>query len=222
EYDTEHPPLARALIALGPYVAGARSFGTPPPDGTQEGIDILYSNGHYDLYLTLARLGTLPFLALLLVTTWLWARRLTRSSGEARPVAECRHETPTCRPGRGDARGRRAGCPGLRPAFRHRHRRHSPLRLGAILSVPRAGARPPSGRGAGPRVAAPGDEGLHRGCRSAQGPQRYRTSVIPVRSRAHQRLVVFLSRRARGEDTDPAVGDRTGRHGVARACRVAG
>ena len=83
EYDTEHPPLARALIALGPYVAGARSFGTPPPDGTQEGIDILYSNGHYDLYLTLARLGTLPFLALLLVTTWLWARRLTRSSGEA-------------------------------------------------------------------------------------------------------------------------------------------
>src|SRR6267378_7491945 len=42
EYDTEHPPIARALIALGPYLAGARSFGTPPPNGTQEGIDILY------------------------------------------------------------------------------------------------------------------------------------------------------------------------------------
>jgi hypothetical protein len=83
EYDTEHPPIVRALIALGPYLAGARSFGTPPPDGTQEGIDILYTGGHYALYLTLARMGTLPFLALLLFATWLWARRLTASAGEA-------------------------------------------------------------------------------------------------------------------------------------------
>jgi Dolichyl-phosphate-mannose-protein mannosyltransferase len=83
EYDTEHPPIVRALMALGPYLAGARSFGTPPPDGVQEGIDILYSGGHYNLYLTLARLGTLPFLALLLFAVWLWARRLTRSEGEA-------------------------------------------------------------------------------------------------------------------------------------------
>src|SRR5579872_5986582 len=70
-------------MALGPYLCGARSFGTPPPDGVQEGIDILYTGGHYDLYLTLARLGTLPFLALLLFSTWLWARRLTASEGEA-------------------------------------------------------------------------------------------------------------------------------------------
>jgi 4-amino-4-deoxy-L-arabinose transferase-like glycosyltransferase len=83
EYDTEHPPLVRALMALGPYLAGARSFGTPPPDGVQEGIDILYSGGHYSLYLTLARLGTLPFLAVLLFAAWLWARRLTDSEGEA-------------------------------------------------------------------------------------------------------------------------------------------
>ncbi len=83
EYDTEHPPIVRALMALGPYLAGARSFGTPPPDGVLEGDDILYSGGHYDLYLTLARLGTLPFLALLLFSVWLWARRLTQSEGEA-------------------------------------------------------------------------------------------------------------------------------------------
>jgi 4-amino-4-deoxy-L-arabinose transferase-like glycosyltransferase len=83
EYDTEHPPIARAFMALGPYLAGARSFGTPPPDGVQEGVDILYTGGHYNLYLTLARLGTLPFLALLLFSVWLWARRLTRSEGEA-------------------------------------------------------------------------------------------------------------------------------------------
>jgi Dolichyl-phosphate-mannose-protein mannosyltransferase len=83
EYDTEHPPIVRALMALGPYLAGARSFGTPPPDGVQEGVDILYTGGHYDLYLTLARLGTLPFLVMLLFSAWLWARRLTRSEGEA-------------------------------------------------------------------------------------------------------------------------------------------
>ncbi len=70
-------------MALGPYLAGARSFGTPPPDGVQEGVDILYTGGHYDLYLTLARLGTLPFLVMLLFSVWLWARRLTRSEGEA-------------------------------------------------------------------------------------------------------------------------------------------
>lgn len=81
EYDTEHPPLARLLLALGPYLAGAHSFGTPPPNGVPEGIDILYQDGHYWLYLTLARLGALPFLALLCLATWLWARRLLDSPG---------------------------------------------------------------------------------------------------------------------------------------------
>ena len=88
EYDTEHPPLARVLLALPPYLAGARSFGTPPPEGTPEGIDILYSGGHYWRYLTLARLGALPFLALLLFVTWLWAQRLfARSYGALLAVA---------------------------------------------------------------------------------------------------------------------------------------
>jgi 4-amino-4-deoxy-L-arabinose transferase-like glycosyltransferase len=79
EYDTEHPPFGRALLALPPYLAGARAFGTPPPEGTPEGIDILYSGGHYWHYLTLARLGALPFLALLLLATWLWGRRVCGS-----------------------------------------------------------------------------------------------------------------------------------------------
>ena len=83
EYDTEHPPLGRIPLALGPYLAGAHSFGTPPPNGTQEGIDILYAGGHYQRTLTLARLGTLPFLALLLFATWLWARRLLSSTPAA-------------------------------------------------------------------------------------------------------------------------------------------
>ncbi len=83
EYDTEHPPIARVMIALGPWLAGSHSFGTPPPDGVQEGIDILYDGGHYDRTLTLARLGTLPFLAVLLLAMWLWARRVARSQSEA-------------------------------------------------------------------------------------------------------------------------------------------
>jgi 4-amino-4-deoxy-L-arabinose transferase-like glycosyltransferase len=83
EYDTEHPPLARALIALGPHLAGSHSFGTPPPEGTREGIDILYDSGHYERTLTLARLGTLPFLALLLLAMWLWAREVAASEAEA-------------------------------------------------------------------------------------------------------------------------------------------
>jgi len=83
EFDTEHPPLARALIALGPRLAGSHSFGTPPPDGTQEGIDILYDGGHYDRTLMLARLGALPFLPILLFAMWLWARRVMESEGAA-------------------------------------------------------------------------------------------------------------------------------------------
>jgi Dolichyl-phosphate-mannose-protein mannosyltransferase len=83
EYDTEHPPIARALIALGPYLAGSRSFGTPPPDGTQEGVDILYDGGHYDRTLRLARLGVLPFLALLMWAMWLWGRKVVASEGQA-------------------------------------------------------------------------------------------------------------------------------------------
>jgi hypothetical protein len=83
EYDTEHPPIARALLALGPYLAGAHSYGTPPPSGVTEGEDILYRDGKYDLYLTLARAGALPFLALLLFVTWLWARRMLAGEGAA-------------------------------------------------------------------------------------------------------------------------------------------
>jgi 4-amino-4-deoxy-L-arabinose transferase-like glycosyltransferase len=83
EYDTEHPPIGRVVLALGPYLAGAHSYGTPPPSGVTEGEDILYRDGRYDLYLTLARAGALPFLALLLVVTWLWARRLLAGEGAA-------------------------------------------------------------------------------------------------------------------------------------------
>ena len=73
-YDIQHPPLARIAMAAGPYLAGARSFGEPGPSGEQEGRDLLYRTGKYDLLLGLARLGTLPFLVILLIATWLWTR----------------------------------------------------------------------------------------------------------------------------------------------------
>jgi len=80
-YDIQHPPLARLALAVGPYLAGARSQGTPPPDGKPEGLAILYGSGHYTLYLTLARAGVLPFLALLVVMTYVWGRTVLGRGG---------------------------------------------------------------------------------------------------------------------------------------------
>jgi 4-amino-4-deoxy-L-arabinose transferase-like glycosyltransferase len=81
DYDIQHPPLGRLMLALGPYLAGARSQGSPPPDGKPEGIAILYGSGHYDEYLTLARAGALPFLALLIVMTYVWGRTVLGRGG---------------------------------------------------------------------------------------------------------------------------------------------
>lgn len=75
-YDIQHPPVARLAMALGPYLAGARAFDEPGPSGEQSGRDLLYKTGHYELYLFLARAGMLPFLAMLLWSTWAWARHL--------------------------------------------------------------------------------------------------------------------------------------------------
>jgi hypothetical protein len=99
EYDTEHPPLGRLLIALGPWLGGAHSFGTPPPDGTQEGVDILYDGGHYWRTLTLARLGTMPFLVLLLIASGGVAGGGARRAGERRarePRRRCSGDHPAC------------------------------------------------------------------------------------------------------------------------------
>ena len=94
DYDIQHPPLARLMLAVGPYLAGARSQGKPPPDGKPEGIAILYGSGHYDLYLTLARAGALPFLALLIVMTFVWGRTVL-GRGAALFAAALVATTPT-------------------------------------------------------------------------------------------------------------------------------
>jgi len=75
-YDQQHPPLARLAMAVGPYLAGARSFGEPGPSGEQEGRDLLYRTGNYTLLLTLARIGMLPFYVVLLGATWWWSKHV--------------------------------------------------------------------------------------------------------------------------------------------------
>jgi len=80
-YDLQHPPLARVLEALGPYLAGARS--NRQTDYTVEGATILYGGGHYDLRLALSRAGNLPFFWLACWMVFLWGRRILGAAGAA-------------------------------------------------------------------------------------------------------------------------------------------
>ena len=79
--EPQHPPLARVAVALGPFLKGLRlgaNLNAPdqrPRSLYDEGNAILYSEGRYWSNLTWARLGTLPFLVVLCVVTFLWARR---------------------------------------------------------------------------------------------------------------------------------------------------
>ena len=54
----EQPPLGRIVVAIGPYLAGVRSFSLP--NSWAEGNAILYSRGNGDT-LALARSGNLVF-----------------------------------------------------------------------------------------------------------------------------------------------------------------
>jgi hypothetical protein len=71
--DASHPPLARALGALGPWLAGERW--TPTGNSTTEGLAVLGHDAHYDRMLALARLGILPLFLLASATVFLWGNR---------------------------------------------------------------------------------------------------------------------------------------------------
>src|SRR6267142_6158621 len=72
QMEPQHPPLPRVMAAVGPYLAGLRLpplqyAGGNPADGYDfygAGNQILSAQGRYFRNLTLARVGTLPFLAL--------------------------------------------------------------------------------------------------------------------------------------------------------------
>ena len=77
-YEVQHPPLARVAAALGPYLLGIRSQGSPKPDSLEvprEGTSILYRDRHYDLTLALARLGLLPFFWIACLVMYWWGKR---------------------------------------------------------------------------------------------------------------------------------------------------
>ncbi len=78
-YEHQHPPLTRVMVALGPYLAGART--NRQDDMTVEGATILYGGGHYDLRLALSRAGNLPFFWLGCWMVFLWGRRLLGPAG---------------------------------------------------------------------------------------------------------------------------------------------
>src|SRR5260370_11787739 len=71
-YEAQHPPLARVMSALGPYLAGARPMGIRNQD--QEGVAVMYRGGHPAQMLTRMRLGILPFFVAAALVVWLLGR----------------------------------------------------------------------------------------------------------------------------------------------------
>ena len=71
-YESQHPPLSRAMAAAGPYLDGTRPAGLPKRE--QEGVELLYQGGHPERTLVLMRLGILPFFFLAAGIVYLWAR----------------------------------------------------------------------------------------------------------------------------------------------------
>jgi 4-amino-4-deoxy-L-arabinose transferase-like glycosyltransferase len=74
-YDVHHPPLARAAIALGPLLFGARSMGE---EGVwREASAVVRTGRGYNANLALARAGVLPFFLLACLVVWWWGRRVS-------------------------------------------------------------------------------------------------------------------------------------------------
>ena len=70
-YESQHPPLARVMSALGPFLDGARPMGVANQD--QEGVAVLYRNQHVLRTLVLMRLGILPFFLLASGVAYFWS-----------------------------------------------------------------------------------------------------------------------------------------------------
>ena len=80
--ETQHPPLSRIAVALGPYLVGARIGPNAREEKVKAGVGwfvignrLLATGGAYWRNLALARLGILPFFVLSCVVVWLWSER---------------------------------------------------------------------------------------------------------------------------------------------------
>ena len=80
-YEAQHPPLTRVMVALLPYLAGVH--GNKQGDMTFEGNTILYGGGpsQYDWRLALSRAGNLPFFWLASWMVFLWGRKILGTVG---------------------------------------------------------------------------------------------------------------------------------------------
>jgi hypothetical protein len=73
-YESQHPPLARAMTAIGPYLLdGVRPTGNP--DREDEGTGLLIHSPHPTRFLEHMRLGVLPFFLLAALVIFAWTRR---------------------------------------------------------------------------------------------------------------------------------------------------
>src|SRR5260370_9209557 len=72
--DVSHPPMARVLSALGPWLAGAHWV--PTGNTLLDGALVLGHDAHYDRMLALARLGILPLFLLACAVVFLWGNRM--------------------------------------------------------------------------------------------------------------------------------------------------
>ena len=73
QYETQHPPLTRAMIALLPYLSGTRPRGQPTFQ--QESWDLITYEHHPEQTVMRMRLGILPFFVLGCLVVFDWARR---------------------------------------------------------------------------------------------------------------------------------------------------
>lgn len=72
-YETQHPPLARAAVAMLPYIAGVRPLGEE--NRNLEGRDVMLHSRRPGRTLALMRAGTLPFFWLACGVVYVWCRR---------------------------------------------------------------------------------------------------------------------------------------------------
>lgn len=72
--DESHPPFARILMGLGPYLDGIRSTGNK--NEFDEGNALFHQQNTYVRTLTLTRIGVLPFFVLSCVVLVIWTARL--------------------------------------------------------------------------------------------------------------------------------------------------
>jgi hypothetical protein len=80
-YETQHPPLARAMMAVLPYLDGARPAGNPDRDF--EGVGLVIHSRNPDRFVIQMRAGILPFFFLACLVVFFWTRHTFGSPAAA-------------------------------------------------------------------------------------------------------------------------------------------